>query len=397
VLGAQSDDGRWWTYNTPMGGVPIEGVVPSNIATCQNLLFVGQRRPAVYDLHDQARPGSPQLSCCAANGPRGLGALSQWAVMVANDGGIALNYYGPCTFIVGLPSSGKKVKLVQETDYPRRGLIKLTLTTENAEGEQFTLRLRIPGWSKNTKVTLNDKPQEENNILPGTYLEIPRLWKPGDTITLILDMSPWVRKGGPPPQNSRRGGNTTGKVSIYVGPLLLAYDSRFDVYDPQRLPAINLAHPPQIIESESSSHELPKPYLLLQFRTAASGRPITLCDFASAGAMSGPYLSGLPITEKTWQFSRSDGTVIASPIRLMADGSIQGYSHPNEARWGLEGDTLVFFAQDGRASTRFTTISIEEGKMKYKGQSLISEQQIIHILSEIDFAWNPYISWLPSP
>jgi hypothetical protein len=73
VLGAQSADGRWWTYNTPMDGV---------------------RRASAHDIVFQARPGAPELNCCSVNGPRGLGILSEWAVMVG-ERSVWVNYYGP--------------------------------------------------------------------------------------------------------------------------------------------------------------------------------------------------------------------------------------------------------------------------------------------------------------
>ena len=322
-----------------------------------------------------------------------------------------------------------------------------------------------------------------------------RVWRPGDRITLFLNVSPRKLLGGRPPQLGPCGGDTSGKFCIYVGPLLLAYDPRFDVYDPRSLPGIDVTNQPELIEP--IGHE-PKPYALFKFNTTIGARPITLCDFASAGAMSGPYLSGLPLTSKIWQFSResdnsviasrlrlmadgsiqghshpnevrwglkgdtivffaengdvttkfterdwgnvnvnhsvnhrmvvkgefsfnhnikhvlseldmaitnkiwqfsreSDNSVIASRLRLMADGSIQGHSHPNEVRWGLKGDTIVFFAQNGEVTTEFTDISTREGKMMYKGRSLGSDSPIIHTLKEIDFAWNPYVSWFPIP
>ena len=88
VLGAQNPDGRWWTYDTPMGGIPTAGM--PNLTLPPPLghkppISVGERRPARYDLHFQDTPtrGTSHLSCCAANGPRGLGILSEWAIMTA--------------------------------------------------------------------------------------------------------------------------------------------------------------------------------------------------------------------------------------------------------------------------------------------------------------------------
>src|SRR5947209_6250842 len=109
VLGAQSASGRWWTYNTPMDG---------------------QRRASAHEIVFQARPGSPELNCCAVNGPRGLGVLSEWAVMHAGDG-VAVNYYGPCTLTMRDDRCGT-LRIVQETRYPLDGRVVLTLMPDRA-------------------------------------------------------------------------------------------------------------------------------------------------------------------------------------------------------------------------------------------------------------------------
>src|SRR4029078_11125729 len=74
VLGYYSRTGRWTTYNTPMDG---------------------ERHGFVQDVNWHSRPGAPELSCCSANAPRGLGLLSEWALMQDYDG-LVLNYYGAC-------------------------------------------------------------------------------------------------------------------------------------------------------------------------------------------------------------------------------------------------------------------------------------------------------------
>lgn len=254
VLGAQNAQGRWWTYNTPMDG---------------------ERKAAAHDIVFQARAGSPELNCCSVNGPRGLGLLSEWAVMTAQDG-IALNYFGPSTFTVRLPS-GHKVRLVQQTDYPIGGHVHLIVTPDSAE--RFTLRLRIPGWSRRTRVALDGKAQEA--VTPGAYLRLDRTWSPGDTVEIGLDMAPrlWVGER-----------EAAGKVSIYHGPILLAYDPRFDRYDPGHLPVVALTTAPTPVEA---GRQTPRPLLLLRFATT-DGQGLTLCDFAGAGAAGNPYVSWLP-------------------------------------------------------------------------------------------------------
>ncbi|GEM_PF-3333328 len=374
VLGAQHPDGCWWTYNTPMGGVPTEGMSPMGLPAPMNDVpwYLGERVPARYDIGWQDREGASYLSCCANNGPRGLGIVSEWAVMTAADG-LTLNFYGPSTFVARAPS-GQNVRLAQSTSYPIGGRIRLVVTPDR--NEQFTLRLRIPGWSRATRVLLNG--QAHPIPKPGTYLSLNRVWRSGDTIDLTLDMSPRILIGGPPPPDSRTDGSAEGKVAIYRGPLLLAYDARFDNYDPAHLPAVDTTQAPRLLPVNSDA---PGPLLLLQFATV-SGGTITLCDFASAGHSSALLVSGPPDTNKSWQFRRADGTVLAPEIRLLPNGAIAGYNHPNESRWGLEGDTLVFYAQDGTPSTRFVWTAVENNRMILRGRSAF-DRSITHELSEL--------------
>ncbi len=254
TLGAQNADGRWWTYNTPMDG---------------------ERRASAHDIVFQARAGSPELNCCSVNGPRGLGMLSEWAVMTAADG-LTLNYYGPATFAVPL-ASGTVVRLEQETAYPLDGRITLRVTP--AAPARFALRLRIPGWSRSTTVMLNGQPQ--GGAQPGTYLTLDREWREGDSITLDLDLATWLWPGEC---------EAAGKAALYQGPLLLAYDPRFDTHDPTALPELDLSRASQPLAPESPA---PRPLLLRRFATT-NGDSITLCDFASAGAAGNQYASWLP-------------------------------------------------------------------------------------------------------
>src|SRR5262249_37718299 len=95
VLGSQSPDGSWWTYDTPMSGISTAGM--PNVRLFDPLngppVTIGERCPTFYDLRWQEPGGVERLSCCAVNGPRGLAFLSQWAVMRSSDG-VAINYYG---------------------------------------------------------------------------------------------------------------------------------------------------------------------------------------------------------------------------------------------------------------------------------------------------------------
>src|SRR5207253_3073131 len=76
----------------------------------------GIREASAHSIVFQARAGTPELNCCSVNGPRGLGMLSEWAVLHGPNG-LVLNYYGPAT-IAGSLRGGAAFRLREETDYP---------------------------------------------------------------------------------------------------------------------------------------------------------------------------------------------------------------------------------------------------------------------------------------
>ncbi|MCS6830919.1 MAG: hypothetical protein NZ749_09795, partial [bacterium] len=86
-----------------------------------------------------------------------------------------------------------------------------------------------------------------------------------------------------------------GKVSLYRGPVLLAYDQRFNTVDPDDLPALSLSRLRYTQESLPPD-EVHPPLMLLRFR-GADGRAVSLCDFASAGSAGTVYRSWLPVQE----------------------------------------------------------------------------------------------------
>ena len=160
-LGLMSRSGRWVTYNTPMDGARLSAAQTIGI--------------------HQARPGSPELNCCAVNGPRVLGLLSEWALL-KNAKGAILNYYGPSTNSF-LSPSGNAIILKQVTEYPRNPQIDIEV--ESAKEGAFTLALRIPYWSDNTQIWVDEKKAED--VKKGTYFLINRKWSGKTHIRLVMD------------------------------------------------------------------------------------------------------------------------------------------------------------------------------------------------------------------
>jgi len=163
-------------------------------------------------LEGQRHPGEEQcrmhINCCNANGPRGFALLPQIAVM-QNGRELFVNLYTGFEASVDLDKK-TKIKLNQQTTYPADG--KITIAVESAKPENFTVALRIPAWSKDNSVLVNDEKVE--GIEAGAYYKINRTWKKGDVITLNLDVRARVV-------------NQNGYAAIVKGPVVLARDTRF--------------------------------------------------------------------------------------------------------------------------------------------------------------------------
>ncbi len=265
ACGAQHPSGRWWTYNTPMDGV---------------------REASAHTIVFQSRAGTPELNCCSVNAPRGLGILTEWAVMAA-PGGLVINSFAPGRFQGRLPS-GTDVAIRWESDYPRDGPVRVTV--EPAKPEAFAIYLRIPSWSKKPGATLNGAPIE--GVRPGSYLKLERRWEKGDGVDLDIGMS---RRFVPGDREA------AGKVSIYQGPLLLAYDQRNNTLDEVAIPPIEIDEwkGTEILilprsPDGNSIEALLRPWLPLMYAPTVDGKGIILCDFASAGAAGTRYRSWLP-------------------------------------------------------------------------------------------------------
>ena len=306
VVGYQFRDGGPCTYDTPMDG---------------------RRISAVEQVQWQRLPGSEQMICCTANGPRGFGMISDWALM-RDGGGLVLNWYGPSTMAARVGET--PVTLTQETEYPRDGRVRLTVAPEAPLS--CALRLRIPYWSAETAVSLNGSPV--NTVSPGCYLTLERTWRPGDVVELDLDLSLRFWTGER---------ECAGKVSIYAGPLLMALRAGPDAagpapdldaapIDPAELsrrasapaaPPAEVSQAQAVLQAEHAGHApRPAPAAPLpahphracgvrrtcRMRGQSDRLPrITLEDFGTVGAGGEAYRSWLPArTEASAPFSTSN-------------------------------------------------------------------------------------------
>ena len=232
----------------------------------------GAREAARITLEGHSFEGGRDMSCCQANGNRGLTQVVEWAALTGSDG-IYLNYFGECEMRT-FTGSGNGLSIREETAYPKDGNVKITLTPDRPEA--FKLYIRIPCWSNNTTLTVNGVTAAPGEVRCGNYFVIHRTWAPGDVVELSLDMAPhfWIA------DNDRLG----NKVSVYTGPVLLALRIEGEALPETRFRLSDLA--------ESTPCEGDGIVNFMAF--SSEGKQVRLVDYYSAGKDGCAYVSWLP-------------------------------------------------------------------------------------------------------
>ncbi len=137
-------------------------------------------------------------ACCPSNISRFIPSVPGY-VYAKTDDVIFVNIY--LDNIASIEKGGNRVEVVQKTNYPWDGDIEITVNPDNEE--QFTIKLRIPGWARGEAIPGNlyrfmgENDQDVQLSVNGKgvkvtatdgYATIKRKWKKGDIIKLILPM-----------------------------------------------------------------------------------------------------------------------------------------------------------------------------------------------------------------
>jgi len=171
-------------YNAILGDLDLEG---KNFYY-QNPLVNGDRGGARYSWHD--------CPCCVGNIPRVLLALPTWMYSKSAADLYVNLYIGSTVTIDKLADTD--VQIVQTTDYPWTGNVKLTINPRHAAA--FALHVRLPHYGgsrlyaaapalKETEVVVNGIPLTDTAADHG-YATIARTWNRGDTVTLNIPLQP---------------------------------------------------------------------------------------------------------------------------------------------------------------------------------------------------------------
>lgn len=147
--------------------------------------------------------------CCPPNIARLVASIGTYLYGEAQDE-IAVHLY--CDSVAELKTAGVAVRIRQETAYPVEGTVRLTLEPERAV--EFTLSLRLPGWSPNVTIRVNGEPLDPAGVEEKGYAKLRRLWQAGDQIELEFAM-PVQRLYA-----NAKVGVDQGRVALQRGPLV---------------------------------------------------------------------------------------------------------------------------------------------------------------------------------
>ena len=189
LFAAMSEDGRRIRYYTPLNG---------------------EREFWPNDLY-----------CCPNNFRRGMSRLPEY-VFYAEGRSVCANLYTACE--AEMTVGDVKLRVKEETDYPKSGRVKFTMDPD--EATCFGFKVRVPGWVKNPSVKINGC-EVPYKYRPGQMLNLPKVWKKGDVVELDFPMEVRTVRG-----RKRQ----SGRFAVLRGPVVYALDTK-------AIPAFKGKHP----------------------------------------------------------------------------------------------------------------------------------------------------------
>lgn len=197
-------------YNSVLSGISLGGT-----EFCYNNPLNVSKDLPFQQRWGNKREGYIALSnCCAPNVTRTIAEVSNYAYNLSKEG-VYVNLYGS-NHLNTTTLDGQKVEVEQQTNYPWDG--KITLKIVKAPKEAYAFFLRIPGWSKGAKITVNGE-NFNNSISSGTYAKLAQKWKKGDVIELNVPMPVELMEANPLVEEVKN------QIAVQRGPLVYCLES----------------------------------------------------------------------------------------------------------------------------------------------------------------------------
>ncbi|WP_116950585.1 glycoside hydrolase family 127 protein [Jiangella endophytica] len=152
-----------------------------------------------------------RCACCPPNVARLIGSLGHYAATTSDDG-VQLQLFLPAEI-----ETNDGVRLTVATAYPDDGRIRVTV--DQTPTRPWRLELRLPAWSApdHTALSVAGAPADVRPDERG-YLVVDRLWRPGDTVELDLDVAPRLT------YPHHRLDALRGTIAVERGPLVYCFE-----------------------------------------------------------------------------------------------------------------------------------------------------------------------------
>jgi len=176
-------------------------------------------------------------ACCPSNICRFIPSVPGYIYAVHNSD-VYINLF--MSNHSDLKVNGKTVELNQSTNYPWTGDVNLEVSPKSKQ--DFTLKIRVPGWVQNEvvpgnlysytdKKTLGYTVKVNGKVVTSTiekgYFSINRTWKKGDKVEVHFDMEARTVKANPAVEADR------GKIAVERGPVVYCAewpDNDFNIF-----------------------------------------------------------------------------------------------------------------------------------------------------------------------
>lgn len=152
---------------------------------------------------------APNFGCCTANyhqgWPKFAASLFMRSGTSEQDEGLVAAAYAPCEARTTV--RGTAVQLIEETDYPFHGTVRLAVHPDAPV--RFPLQLRIPAWAAGATLSVNG--QSLPSVEAGRFATVDRAWRSGDRVEIVFPMKPRVSRW------------FNGSIAVEHGPLVFSY------------------------------------------------------------------------------------------------------------------------------------------------------------------------------
>lgn len=220
-------------------------------------LYLGQRAKKVGGF--MVMQNGKTYGCCASIGGAGTAIFTLDGV-VKTDDGVAVNLYNDCVYKTTI--LGSKFSLSIKADVYGKPSAKITV---KAQSVKTALKLRIPDWMENLKITVDD--DEVPVTTENGYLTIDKVWT---NEAIVLSYKTPVKAVV-----------LNDKVAFTRGPITLCRDERFG--EDMNLPiSVKIKKDGTVPSAKVVKNEVFDGNLAVKIPTTDGGK-ITLTDYSQAG------------------------------------------------------------------------------------------------------------------